>query len=384
MTQHEKGEPEMSAHKRRNILIGFGGAAVVAAAVAFLSPNFPYRSEDASGAIGAVQKHRAPQIKQTDVVLGDEQTKKDQQVLYTDFVNDAAVLQNVSAELQAAAGSMDARRIVAAQQTLEARNAELKGRVLANAESALAAMDQLGKATRNSLAQQSHAELAKMVQDLKNAEQLSAQDLDQLSGRMMAASPQLTDGKLRAQALEAMSSDLSAVSRLNQAIDNEALAARIRAQAEYLAAMAKESKVLEAASNSLQAKSYDAKMLGRMSSQLLQAAEQLQVRAVANMEQSLASYSDVAESLGKANQILMSAEQSLGSQELAAARRQLGAKDAELMARAKANSEASQALAVRLNSASQLNQRALASAMSDTQQLAQRASDLLAARQRQQ
>lgn len=374
----------MSAHKRRNILIGFGGAAVVAAAVAFLSPNFPYRSEDASGAIGAVQKHRAPQIKQTDVVLGDEQTKKDQQVLYTDFVNDAAVLQNVSAELQAAAGSMDARRIVAAQQTLEARNAELKGRVLANAESALAAMDQLGKATRNSLAQQSHAELAKMVQDLKNAEQLSAQDLDQLSGRMMAASPQLTDGKLRAQALEAMSSDLSAVSRLNQAIDNEALAARIRAQAEYLAAMAKESKVLEAASNSLQAKSYDAKMLGRMSSQLLQAAEQLQVRAVANMEQSLASYSDVAESLGKANQILMSAEQSLGSQELAAARRQLGAKDAELMARAKANSEASQALAVRLNSASQLNQRALASAMSDTQQLAQRASDLLAARQRQQ
>ncbi len=82
MTNDKKGEPEpMSAEKRRNALVVFGGVAVVlAVALIFIAPNFPYRSEDASGAIGAVEKHRAPQIKPSDVVLGDEQTKKQQQI----------------------------------------------------------------------------------------------------------------------------------------------------------------------------------------------------------------------------------------------------------------------------------------------------------------
>src|SRR5687768_7340768 len=107
MTNPNGGE-NMSAAKRQRMLLGFGGLAVVLVAViALVSPNF--RSEDARGAIGAVQKHRAPQIAQSDVVLGDEQTKQDQQVLYGDFLNDAAALQNIGADLASEAQSVEAR-----------------------------------------------------------------------------------------------------------------------------------------------------------------------------------------------------------------------------------------------------------------------------------
>jgi hypothetical protein len=386
MTKIVKGEPEeMSAQKRKNFLIGFGGVAIVLAlAVVFLSPKFLNRSDNASGAIGAVQKHRAPQIKQTDVVLGDEQTKKDQQVLYVDYVNDAAALQNISADLQSAEQSFEARA-QAAQSRLEAQKKELQGRFLANADFALASMDQLGKAAQDAQLAQKSADLGKMVQDFGNKQSLEAKDFAQLSAQILAASSPIfvepcCGGKLRNQALEKMSSDLGAVSQLSQAIDNEALASRLKAQTSYLSAMAMESKSLEAVSRELQSKSLDAKSLGRMSSELLQAADQLQAKAVANMEMSLSNYSEAADALGKADHILMSA--SLDSKSLESARKDLAAKDAQLMARAQANRDATQALAARLNSASQLNQRALASAMPDVQQLAQRANDLLSARQK--
>src|SRR5207249_3764450 len=60
------------------------------AAIALWPPNF--RKEDASGAIGEVQKHRAPQITQKDVVLGNETVKHQQKVLYADFLADATKL----------------------------------------------------------------------------------------------------------------------------------------------------------------------------------------------------------------------------------------------------------------------------------------------------
>lgn len=87
----------MSADKRRKILIGFAGLAVVLVVViTYVSPTF--RNENASGAIAPVQKHRAPQIAQGDVVLGNEQVKQQQQILYADFLSDAAALRNLSVE----------------------------------------------------------------------------------------------------------------------------------------------------------------------------------------------------------------------------------------------------------------------------------------------
>src|SRR5512140_753691 len=97
MEKKEEGG-HMSAEKRRNMLYIFAGVVVaLLAVIAFVSPRF--RSEDASGAIGAVQKHRAPQIKQADVVLGDEQFRNEQKTLYGDIMTDAAALQNASADL---------------------------------------------------------------------------------------------------------------------------------------------------------------------------------------------------------------------------------------------------------------------------------------------
>src|SRR5687767_2471693 len=97
----------MSADKRKQILIVFAGLAVVLVGViAYVSPNF--RSEDVSGAIGAVQKHREPQIQPQDVVLGDEKVKQEAQVLYADFLNDAAALRNLSVDAAVAARSAEA------------------------------------------------------------------------------------------------------------------------------------------------------------------------------------------------------------------------------------------------------------------------------------
>ena len=73
----------MSTENRNKVLLGFGGLVVVlVVAIALWPPNF--RKEDASGAVGAVQKHHAPQITQKDVILGGEKTKHQQKVLYAD------------------------------------------------------------------------------------------------------------------------------------------------------------------------------------------------------------------------------------------------------------------------------------------------------------
>src|SRR5512146_2456789 len=127
MKNEQEGAP-MSADKRRNMLYGFAGVVIVLLAViAYVSPRF--RSEEASGAIGAVQKHRAPQIKQTDVVLGDESLKKEQKILYADFLTDAAALQSISADVAVAARSNEARsRFEAIASLVGTRVADLRQR----------------------------------------------------------------------------------------------------------------------------------------------------------------------------------------------------------------------------------------------------------------
>src|SRR5688572_4766475 len=111
----------MSADRRKQMLIGFAGlAAVLVGTFIFVSPS--YRPEDASGAIGAVQKHRETQIAQQDVVLGNEQVKEEQQIAYADVLEGSAALQNISADLAIGARSNDARISMAAiDNALDAR-----------------------------------------------------------------------------------------------------------------------------------------------------------------------------------------------------------------------------------------------------------------------
>jgi hypothetical protein len=91
----------MSTENKKKVLLGFGAFAVVLIAVLAIWRPPAFRSEDASGSIGAVQKHHAPQITQQDVILGNETTRHEQQIRYADFLNDAAKLRSISARVTA-------------------------------------------------------------------------------------------------------------------------------------------------------------------------------------------------------------------------------------------------------------------------------------------
>lgn len=400
---NSNGGDNMSAQKRQRMLIGFGGLAIVLVAViAFVSPNF--RNEEASGAIGAVQKHRAPQITQSDVVLGDEQTKEEQQVLYADFLSEASALQNISASLASESQSVEARSQMAAK-SLDARVASLQARYQQHAKSALEAMRQLG--AEDQLGSEAIQELSARI-----SSNLQARDMETISARMAAIVNQLEAAQccaaaMRAKSLEAIESQLNAfaiearvsnalaaspqLQTLRQAAEADALGARIRARAEYLEAAAKEAKSLEAARQALEAKSLDAKSLGRISAQVFQQAAQLEARAVDNIEANLAAHSASVEALGRmrmtldaANKSLDARANSLDARSLEAARsnldaisRDLQARNVEMQARSAVGLRA-QLAAVHnhLDARSQGARASLASAAPDAQNFAAIARDL--------
>jgi hypothetical protein len=146
----------MSSNPNRNkVLLGFSAiVAVLIVAILLWPANF--RKEDASGAIGAVQKHRAPQITQQDVILGGESVKHEQQVLYKDFLADAGKLRSLSAN-----------RDVAAARAYEA---ELQMRAMRAARDAAEAASRINE----SKVQANVAELNKMI---ANKTQLSNEEL---------------------------------------------------------------------------------------------------------------------------------------------------------------------------------------------------------------
>ena len=130
----------MSTENKKKVLLGFGAFAVVLIAVLAIWRPPAFRSEDASGSIGAVQKHHAPQITQKDVILGDETTKHDQQIRYTDFLDDAAKLHALSAmisanKFDAAAAEIAAMRAEAQQRYNAAANESVEAaKALARSE----------------------------------------------------------------------------------------------------------------------------------------------------------------------------------------------------------------------------------------------------------
>ena len=95
----------MSSPNRNKALLGFGAIVAVAIVAILFWPSNVTR-EDASGAIGAVQKHHAPQITQQDVILGGESVKRQQQLLSTDFLADAAKLRSFSSNRDVAAARL--------------------------------------------------------------------------------------------------------------------------------------------------------------------------------------------------------------------------------------------------------------------------------------
>lgn len=393
MSSPDGGE-KMSAAKRQKMLYGFGAVAVVLiAAIAFVSPNF--RNEDARGAIGAVEKHRAPQIAQSDVVLGDEQTKQDHQVIYGDFLADAAALQNIAADMASRSQSVEARAQVAAR-SLDARYNDLQMRYQQYAKSALAAMDQLGVADQ--LGKASFQDLSNRVNaDLQSADMETlavrfASMADQAAARSNLAnvSAQLESFSW-GESLAAATPDVSA---LESAFAADNLGLRLRSYAESLEAMAKEAKSVESASRALEAKSLDARALESASADLLQHAESLEARAMENIESNLAARAATVDALGRMRQTVDAASKSLDARaatldaravqaaraSLASFQSDLAARYSDLQARSSVAMRAQlAAVDSHLEARSAVGARAnLASAMGDAEGLAQRARALAA------
>ena len=154
----------MSNTNRNKVLLGFSAVVAVLIVAILLWPS-NFRREDASGAIGAVQKHRAPQITPKDVVLGNEAVKHQQKVLYADFLADAGKLRAIGARQDLAA----AREF----------GSELNHRYLAAAEEAIA---YARSASRSAEREQAHiAELSAMI---ANKAVLSDEDMRNLTARL--------------------------------------------------------------------------------------------------------------------------------------------------------------------------------------------------------
>jgi hypothetical protein len=178
----------MSMQDRRKAFLGFGAlAAVLIVAVIITWPPPYFNKTEATGAIGAVQKHREPQITPQDVVLGDEATRREQQVVFAHYLNDAAKLHAVSAEL--AARSEARSRAQAAARELASMNAEMQARFAQNVDFAVAAMEQLLARDANL-----RARLASDFADIgarAKGTQLASEDFQALSARLKNVADQL-------------------------------------------------------------------------------------------------------------------------------------------------------------------------------------------------
>ena len=123
-----KETPAMTAHRglhtrRQWTVVGLAAAAALAgvAAVGYLGWMAPPASDGTAGTIGAVQKYRAPQIGDADVVLAGQETR----VPHESVLEGAVALQRVAAALES--GSSDpARAREAVGQRFETVRARLR------------------------------------------------------------------------------------------------------------------------------------------------------------------------------------------------------------------------------------------------------------------
>lgn len=280
-------ERTMNSRKRIGILGGFGAVAAALAVFFFAWPPESKDNHAASGAIGAVQKHREQQITRSDVILGDEASRKEENVVYADFLGDAAKLSNISAQLNSMfmAKSDIGNRELAMKElaNIEASLANheiaLEQRTLANADQALASIEQLLAARGSDLESRELANVTAQLESMK------------LNSREMAnrvpASQSLDNKSLANRSLENKS-----LSNRELAVFAQELASMVN-QLEsrgLFASMENVSKSLESANRDLENRSLEAKSLDNvkksldMAEQQLQAASSLQNRAIGNRD----------------------------------------------------------------------------------------------------
>jgi hypothetical protein len=271
----------MAIEKRTKFLLGVGVVAVaVAGTVAFWPPSF--LQEQASGAIGAVQKHHQVQITPKDVILGDESLRRQENVLYGDFLADASKLKNISVELRsAAAASRDAS--TASRSNPNALNhvsqaiLDQKGHVQARYEDAandLVASLTLAVRNANNISAQdrqhleselnglsaamksrsaNRADAAEMSHRVQNVADLVQSNLQQQSIPDMQARVASARAEFQAKADNALFLKATSAFQLaaKELKDHETLGVSLRARQEYAASMVAEMNHLEDAETAL-------------------------------------------------------------------------------------------------------------------------------------
>ena len=360
----------MSTENRNKVLLGFGALVVVViVAIALWPANF--RKEDASGAIGAVQKHRAPQITQKDVILGDENVRHQQKVLYADFFADAASLRAMAAS----------RKFDAATQL----SSELRTRYAAEAEAVLAEAE---IAARTSAARANlRSEIAEAQSILMTRKQLTADDMRELNGKlahiivvcekeMNARSARIFNDAgqelaAAAKRLETAKLDNEFLAVAKQYEDVEALMSRPLAavsladEGAYLSAIQMETKVL--ADTELAVKQIGDQ---EVATKFIATADELAARASSNIRANTELMSEMAARFGHMDDEIALAGRILGSRagieagsaamlgrNLAAAREALRSRENEFYARANVATGEELAAVKKLNSEPELQGR---------------------------
>lgn len=231
----------MNEQKRRNFLIAI--AAVVAIGGGLLAVWPPaFQSEDASGAIGAVQKHRQSQISNKDVILSDQNTVNDAKILFGDQLEDALKLQKMGTEFAAmAVYNRDSLGAVGAM--LDSHQADLQSRFGSNMSDTLNAADSQLNASSGLFAASAldnmKAELSAIEKSLGASQSLNAAQMDSLNSRLGSVVADM-QSRLSAQAsIGAMADTLNAASALGKqasigSADVLGVASQLNAAAESL------------------------------------------------------------------------------------------------------------------------------------------------------
>lgn len=343
----------MSQNNRRALFIGIGSIAAAVLVVAiFVAPHFP--PEKASGAIGVVQKHRAEQITAKDVILGDEKTRREQNIVFADYLNDATKLQSISVDLAAmsmASTDQTAANLQNIQQQLAGHRAQLQNRYSENMTAALAAASEALNSLQATIKAEQLAgmrsELDSLGAALRARQTLNHQDMaafnsrysevaEQLQSRLAARSMTNNRAQLAAVTADLQSRNvetataLNAVSRL-QAIDRDLaarsdLASAITNEQQYLGSVAREAETLASASESLEALAANnrlaardsAQQLGHVVADLASRSRELELAAVTNMNNRMQAESAMAADLAQMSQMLAATQRDLASRSMEA------------------------------------------------------------------
>lgn len=315
-------------NRKASVLIGFGTAAAIVAGLFLYWPP-AFMEQDASGAIGVVRKHRAPQINSGDVVLTNEASRVENHFTFAGPLAEAAGLRSISADILANRKSIDVM-----QKDLASHEADLQSDYL---EAVASLASDLQKSADLNQRGELNAFLAHAAQlATADREALNAAEMQLLSRELaivvLAASKAESHTLESADAtLDSVTASLQKAASLDQkTIDNVArdlanveanlnavatLGASLASRENYLNALTLEMKTLDAAQTELAA----IEALGRtadlnsrldnVARDLANSADQLESVALENMQARFDAQTKLGAFIANAEMQLNSAEQ---------------------------------------------------------------------------